>query len=115
MYNHIGTPNDVQLINIDASRAMCYLEHKAYHDPSFFGKYSYDDDERLGNIVWVDSRCQSNYECFGHAIAFDTTYQTNGYGKLLLIRIGINHHLKTIALCFTILINETVETYEWVT
>lgn len=114
LYNHIGSDGDVAFVDADAARAIGYLEHKKDHDSGFFGKYSYDGERRLLNLIWADTRCRSDFAAYGHAIAFDTTYKTNGYGKPLLIWVGINRHNKTTVLGFAILVNETVKTYKWV-
>ena len=81
----IGSSNTIDLADADAFKVLGYLLHKNDHDVGFFEKYSYDEHFHLQNLVWPDAHCQLYYSSFGHAIAFDTTYKTNGYGKPLLI------------------------------
>lgn len=114
MYNKIGAKEDVELLDQDAARVIGYLEHKVEHDLGFFGKFSYDAERRLKNLVWVDSQCQIDFQVFGHAMAFDTTYRTNDYGKPLLVWVAINHHFKTTVLGFVLMYDEIVESYKWV-
>ena len=47
-------------------------------------------------------------------LAFDTTYRTNAYKKLLVILVGINHHHQTIVFRYALLVDESVNTYTWV-
>ncbi|KAF4357169.1 hypothetical protein F8388_003316 [Cannabis sativa] len=88
-----------------------YNKHKADHDPAFYAKYSYDEDNRLLNVFWSDSRSRGDYGAYGHAIAFDCTYKTNCYGKPFLIWVGINSHYRTCPLGFAILGDESTSNY----
>ncbi|XP_062100502.1 protein FAR1-RELATED SEQUENCE 5-like [Humulus lupulus] len=115
LYNRISHASKVEFIGSNAGRAIRYLEHKADEDPGFFGQFSYNEDNRLLNLFWVDGRCRSDYETYGHAVAFDSTYKTNSYGKLLLIWIGTNNHYRTCILGFAILDNESGSNYKWAT
>jgi hypothetical protein len=38
-----------------------------------------DDDSRLQNVFWANTRSRASYEYFGDVITFDTTYLTNRY------------------------------------
>ncbi|KAF4366364.1 hypothetical protein G4B88_026691 [Cannabis sativa] len=87
------------------------FKHKADHDPAFYAKYSYDEDNRLLNVFWSDSRSRGDYGAYGHAIAFDCTYKTNCYGKPFLIWVGINSHYRTCPLGFAILGDESTSNY----
>ncbi|XP_062093508.1 protein FAR1-RELATED SEQUENCE 5-like [Humulus lupulus] len=115
LYNRISHASKVEFIGSNAGRAIGYLEHKADEDPGFFGQFSYNEDNRLLNLFWEDGRCRSDYETYGHVVAFDSTYKTNSYGKPLLIWIGINNHYTTCILGFAILDNESASSYKWAT
>ncbi|XP_062093419.1 protein FAR-RED IMPAIRED RESPONSE 1-like [Humulus lupulus] len=93
LYNRLSHASKVEFIGSNAGRAIRYLEHKADEDP--------------------DGRCRSDYETYGHAVAFDSTYKTNSYGKSLLICIGTNNYYRTCILGFAILDNESGNSYKW--
>ncbi|XP_062119438.1 protein FAR-RED IMPAIRED RESPONSE 1-like [Humulus lupulus] len=115
LHNRISHASKVEFIGSNAGRAIRYLEHKADEDPGFFGQFSYNEDNCLLNLFWADGRCRSDYETYGHVVAFDSTYKTNSYGKPLLIWIGINNHYSTCILGFAILDNESGSSYKWAT
>ncbi|KAL5556305.1 hypothetical protein UlMin_038541 [Ulmus minor] len=52
--------------------------------------------------------------CFTDALAFDTTYRTNAFNKLLVIFVGVNNHFHTCVFGFSLLMNETIDTHMWV-
>jgi hypothetical protein len=47
---------------------------------SFYFVVDSDDDSRLKNVFWVDSKSSVSYESFGGVVTFDTTYLINKYG-----------------------------------
>ncbi|KAL5573571.1 hypothetical protein UlMin_023168 [Ulmus minor] len=99
----------------DAEGLLGYLEAKMdSSDPTLFAKYAVDDEDRLCHVFWSDTASQRDYACFLDALAFDTTYRTNAFNKLLVIFVGVNHHFRTTVFGFALLINETIETYVWV-
>ncbi|XP_062112831.1 protein FAR1-RELATED SEQUENCE 5-like [Humulus lupulus] len=115
LYNRMSSASTVGFKGSDAGRALGYLEHKADHDPGFYGLFSYDKGKRLLHLFWADAKSRSDYERYGHAIAFDSTYKTNSFGKPLLIWVGINNHFRTCILGFAILDNESIASYMWAT
>ena len=44
-------------------------------------------------------------------LAFNRTYETNAYRKLLVILVDINHHHQTILFGCALLVNEIVSSY----
>ncbi|XP_062089745.1 protein FAR1-RELATED SEQUENCE 5-like [Humulus lupulus] len=115
LYNRIVAASKVDFDGSDARRAIGYLEHKEDTNPRFFGKFSYNASNQLLNLFWVDGKSRSDYETYGHAITFDSTYKTNSYGKPLLVWVGVNNHYRTCILGFAILDNESTSTYMWAT
>ncbi|XP_062104158.1 protein FAR1-RELATED SEQUENCE 5-like [Humulus lupulus] len=115
LYNRMSAATNVQFAGSDAGRAVRYLEHKADHDPRFYGIFSYDNKRRLLNLFWADGKSRLDYEMYGHSIAFDSTYKTNSYGKPLLVWVGVNNHFRTTILGLAILANESVSSYMWAT
>ncbi|RVW81325.1 Protein FAR1-related sequence 3 [Vitis vinifera] len=114
LYNHVDVDRRVHLRDGDAEGALAYLCGKSEMDPSFYYKYNVDEDNRLANLFWAYSTSKLDYSCFGDVLAFDTTYRTNAYKKLLVILVGINHHHQTIVFGCALLVDESVSTYTWV-
>ena len=66
------------------------------------------------SIFWSHASQQGEYVDFGDAVTFDTTHKTNLYGKPLGMFVGANQHLQCTVFGFSLLGDETVETFEWV-
>lgn len=82
-------------------------------DPDYFCRYTLDGDNRLQNSYWSDPTSCRDYKAFGQAMAFDSTYKNNAYGKPLVIVCGVNHHYRTSVFGFALLLDEKTATFEW--
>ena len=54
-----------------------------------------------------------DYACFGDAVSFDTTFQTNKFEMPFAPLLGTNHHKQTIIFGAALLFNETIESFVW--
>jgi zinc finger SWIM domain-containing protein 3 len=54
-----------------------------------------------------------DYACFGDAISFDTTFQTNKFEMPFTPIIGTNHQKQIIIFGAALLYNETIESFVW--
>jgi hypothetical protein len=83
-------------------------------DPGF--KYVFDpnEDGRVRTLMWTNSRNRMQYEHFGDAISFDTTYKTNLYELPFGMFVGVNNHFQSVLLGGVLLTDETIEMFEWV-
>ena len=52
-----------------------------------------------------------DYACFGDAVSFDTTFQTNKFEMPFAPLLGTNHHKQTIIFRAALLFNETIESF----
>ena len=93
---------------------MTYLCAKVEVDPSFCYKFSVDEEGWLTNIFCANSTLQIDYTSFDDVLAFDTTYRTNAYKMPLVVLVGVNHHHQTVVFGSALLIDENINTYEWV-
>ena len=50
----------------------------------------------MANFFWADGQSIMDYTCFGDAISFDTTFQTNKFEMPFAPILIINHHKQTI-------------------
>ncbi|CAA0825035.1 Protein FAR1-RELATED SEQUENCE 5, partial [Striga hermonthica] len=114
LYNSVYAKRKADIRDGDAEGALAYFSAKKDSDPSFFFKFDVDESNRLRHLIWVESRCQSDYQYFGDVLVFDTTYRTNAYRKPLVILAGVNNHYMTTIFGAALLSDETEETYVWV-
>ena len=97
----------------DAEFVLAYLEGKKSADPSFFFRYTKDEDGSLENLFWCGRQSRIEYKTFGHVLVFDTTYKCNAYNKPLVL-VGVNHNRKTIPFGCALVVHEKEESFIWV-
>jgi hypothetical protein len=83
-------------------------------NPQFFSDFQLDQEGKILSSFWSHASQQADYNDFGDAVTFDTTHKTNLYDKPLGMFVGCNHHLQCTVFGFTLLGDETVDTFEWV-
>ncbi|KAJ1275812.1 hypothetical protein BS78_05G165500 [Paspalum vaginatum] len=93
--NEIGRERNKYLEANDAQTLLEWLKNKRTEDPTFF--YA----------------CILDYACFGDAVSFDTTFQTNKFEMPFAPLLGTNHHKQTIIFGDALLFNETIESFVW--
>ncbi|KAG8369748.1 hypothetical protein BUALT_Bualt14G0046000 [Buddleja alternifolia] len=74
---------------------------------------TFDEDDLIANIFWVDAQMMADYVFFGDVVCFDTTYRKNKEGRPFALFVGVNHYKKTIVFSATLLYNETASTSIW--
>ncbi|WVZ99054.1 hypothetical protein U9M48_044408, partial [Paspalum notatum var. saurae] len=112
--NEIGRERNKYLESNDAQTLLEYLKNKQMEDPTFFYVVQLDkEDGRIANFFWADGQSIMDYACFGDAVSFDTTFQTNKFGMPLAPLRGTNHHKQTIIFGCALLFNETIESFVW--
>ena len=67
--------------------------------------------ELLANRFWANGNARIYYMIFGDVLPFDTIYRTNKYNKPLLILVGVNYYFDSYIFEFTILLDETIDTF----
>ena len=76
----------------DAQTLLNHFKCKQGEDPNFFYSVQVDQDNRMTNFFWRDSRSKFDYDCFGDIVCFDTTFRTNKYNLICAPFVGVNHH-----------------------
>jgi zinc finger SWIM domain-containing protein 3 len=59
----------------------------------------------MASLSWI--------KCFGDAVSFDTTFQTNKFEMSFAPILGTNHHKQTIIFGATLLYNEIIPSFIW--
>jgi zinc finger SWIM domain-containing protein 3 len=116
--NEIGRERKKYLESNDAQTLLEYLKNKQIEDPAFFYAIEIDLEEgeqygRIANFFWADGQSILDYACFGDAVSFDTTFQTNKFEMPFAPLLGTNHHKQTIVFGAALLFNETIESFVW--
>ncbi|XP_059444592.1 protein FAR1-RELATED SEQUENCE 5-like isoform X2 [Corylus avellana] len=95
-------------------QALCdYFTRMRSQNDGFYYVMDMDDNGRLRNVFWADTRSRAAYEFFGDAITFDTTYLTNRYDIPFTPFVGVNHHGQSILFGAGLISNEDTDTFVW--
>lgn len=112
--NEIGRERRKYLEANDAETLLEYLKKKQLEDPSFFYAIQVNkEDGRIANFFWADGQSIMDYKCFGDAVSFDTTFQTNKFEMPFAPILGTNHHKRTVIFGAALLYSETIESFVW--
>jgi len=112
--NQIGHERKQYLKANDAQTLSEYSRNKQLHDPTFFYAIQVDkEDGHIANFFGADGQSIMDYKCFGDAVSFDTTFQTNTFEMPFAPILGTNHHKQTIIFGRALLFHETIESFVW--
>ncbi|KAH6797120.1 hypothetical protein C2S52_021674 [Perilla frutescens var. hirtella] len=99
--------------NGDANELLQFFLNKSNSEPLFFWNVQLDDEGRLMNFFFHDSRCAVDYDYFGDVLSVNTTYRTNKYNLVCVPFIGINDHCNIVMFGLSFLSDETTKSFEW--
>ncbi|CAH9129049.1 unnamed protein product, partial [Cuscuta epithymum] len=111
--NYIEKVRQLRLGSGDAMALQEFFSKMQAQSPGFFYVLDLDDESRLRNVFWADSRCRYAYKDFGDVITFDTTYLTNRYDMPFAPFVGVNHHGQSSLLGCGLISNEDTQTFVW--
>ncbi|KAH9769761.1 protein FAR1-RELATED SEQUENCE [Citrus sinensis] len=111
--NFVDKIRRLQLEEGDAMALLKYFQKKQAECNGFFFSIDLDEEDRLKNVFWADSRSRAAYKYFGDVITFDTTYLTNKYDMPFAPFVGVNHHGQSILLECGLISREDAETFTW--
>ncbi|KAL6269599.1 hypothetical protein ACE6H2_026510 [Prunus campanulata] len=80
---------------------------------SFYFNMEVDSEGRMGNVFWADARSRRAYGFFGDVVVFDTTFNTNCYGMVFALLLGVNNHRQTVLFGCAFLTSETTDSFVW--
>ncbi|KAL6127370.1 hypothetical protein ACLB2K_075411 [Fragaria x ananassa] len=90
----------------------CFMRMQE-ENPKFYYAVDLNEEHRLRNVFWVDSKGMEDYTNFSDVVFFDTTYFTNKYKLPLVLFIGVNHHIQPTLMGCALIADETVYTFVW--
>ncbi|KAL5217664.1 hypothetical protein ABZP36_018348 [Zizania latifolia] len=97
----------------DAGAAVKYLQSMQLNNPSFFYSVQLDEDDKLTNIFWADSKSRTDFSYYGDVVCLDTTYKINEHGRPLTLFLGVNHHKQISIFGASLLYDESEESFQW--
>lgn len=98
----------------DAQLLLELFVHMQEENPKFFYAIDLNEDNKLRNVFWVDTKGVDDYTFFSDAVLFDTTFFASEYKIPLVFFIGANHHIQPVLLGCALIADDTVFTYAWV-
>ncbi|XP_035543227.1 protein FAR-RED ELONGATED HYPOCOTYL 3-like isoform X3 [Juglans regia] len=90
--NFIDKVGHLRLGKGDGKALSDYFDRMREMDDGFVFVMDMNDEFRVKNVFWADTRSRVAYEYFGDVITLDTTYLTNRYGMPFVLFVGVNHH-----------------------
>lgn len=115
--NFMNRQNDKgRSLVLEPGNAQLLLElfmHMQEENPKFFYAIDLNEEHRLRNVFWVDSKGLEDFGYFTDVVSFDTTYFTSKYKIPLVLFVGVNHHIQPTLLGCALIADETVFTFAW--
>ncbi|XP_015577555.2 protein FAR-RED IMPAIRED RESPONSE 1 isoform X2 [Ricinus communis] len=111
--NQSGSTQHLALEEGDAEVMLDYFTCMQDENPNFFYAIDLNEEQRLRNVFWIDSKARLDYSYFGDVIFFDTTFIKNEYKLPFAPFLGVNHHFRCLLLGSGLLSNESRSTYVW--
>ncbi|KAH9697326.1 protein FAR1-RELATED SEQUENCE [Citrus sinensis] len=111
--NHVQKERRLRLGDGDDTALQNYFMKVQAKDNRFYFSMQVDDEGRLKNVFWAETRNRKAYKEFGDVVTFDTTYLTNKYDMLFAPFVGINHHGHSILFRCRLISHEDIETFTW--
>ncbi|KAG6384009.1 hypothetical protein SASPL_156197 [Salvia splendens] len=89
-----GNSSDINYVakNISASGLNHPVKKDAGRESWILLCYTLDEENRMANAFWADSRSRRAYSHFGDAVVLDTTYRMNQFRVPFAPFTGLNHH-----------------------
>lgn len=97
----------------DAESLLKYLQSMQLQNTSFFYAIQLDEDDKLTNIFWADSKSIEDFNYFGDVVSLDTTYKLSGNCRPFVPLVGVNHHKQITIFGAAFLYDESAESFKW--
>ncbi|XP_010251622.1 PREDICTED: protein FAR1-RELATED SEQUENCE 3 [Nelumbo nucifera] len=97
----------------DAQNLLDYFKRMQAENPGFYYAIQLDEENRMTNVFWADSRSRAAYSHFGDAVTFDTMYRPNQYRVPFAPFTGVNHHGQMVLFGCALLLDESESSFIW--
>ncbi|CAN4099082.1 unnamed protein product [Withania somnifera] len=105
--------NQRRTLGRDAQNLLDYFKKMQAENPGFYYAIQLDEDNRMANVFWADSRSRNAYSHFGDTAILDTMYRVNQCKVPFAPLTGVNHHGQTILFGCALLLDESEATFVW--
>ncbi|XP_019170574.1 PREDICTED: protein FAR1-RELATED SEQUENCE 5-like [Ipomoea nil] len=112
-YNSLHTDSIKRLDGTDSNSLIEIFRQRQSNEPDFFFDFELDEDARLCNFFWRDTRMKEDFVLFGDLVVHDTTYRTNKYDMICGPFVGMNHHCMNIMFGCGFLLNKRTDSFVW--
>ncbi|XP_037461695.1 protein FAR1-RELATED SEQUENCE 9-like isoform X1 [Triticum dicoccoides] len=112
-YNHDNVQNITLIGAGDSQSLVSYFKRRTNEEGMFYWDVQVDQEGRMTNFFFRDGKSRSDYDCFGDAVIFDTTYRTNKYSLICAPFVGVNHHWHNVVFGFAFLLDDSTASYVW--
>ncbi|GFY85747.1 FAR1-related sequence 3 [Actinidia rufa] len=111
--NYLDKLRRLQLAEGDAEAMHRYFMRMRGDNADFFYAIGLNEEGRLRNVLWADTRSRATCKEFGDIVTFDTTYLVNKYDMPFAPFAGVNHHGQSILLGCGLISHEDTESFSW--
>jgi len=98
----------------DISKTLEVFRKMQTEDLGFQFSVDLDEDKKVRTLIWTSGRSRSQYNFFGDAVTFDTTYYTNIYKMPFGMFVGVNNHFQSVLFAGVLMTKEDSESFKWV-
>uniref|UniRef100_A0A453NFV1 MULE transposase domain-containing protein n=1 Tax=Aegilops tauschii subsp. strangulata TaxID=200361 RepID=A0A453NFV1_AEGTS len=98
----------------DATKTIQVFNAMQAEDPEFKYSVQLDLEGRVKTLMWTIGRSIEQFKCFGDAVTFDTTYETNLYDMPFGLLVGVNNHFQSIFFGGVLMSDEKIDTFRWI-
>jgi hypothetical protein len=112
-YNQDNVQNITLVEAADSQSLVSYFKRRTNEEGMFYWDVQVDQEGRMTNFFFRDGKSRNDYDCFGDAVIFDTTYRTNKYSLICAPFVGVNHHWHNIVFGCAFLLDDSTASYTW--
>ncbi|KAM0918701.1 hypothetical protein ACQ4PT_008680 [Festuca glaucescens] len=112
-YNQENVQNITLVEAADSQSLVSYFKRRTNEEGMFYWDVQVDQEGRMTNFFFRDGKSRNDYDCFGDAVIFDTTYRTNKYSLICAPFVGVNHHWHNIVFGCAFLLDDSTASYAW--
>ncbi|KAJ4813998.1 FAR1-related sequence 1 [Rhynchospora pubera] len=97
----------------DIQSLLGYFKRRANEEGLFYWDTQVDQEGRVTNFFWRDSKNRNDFDCFGDVVLFDTSYNINQYWMVCAPFVGVNHHWQNVVFGCAFLLERSKASYTW--
>ncbi|GAA0175189.1 hypothetical protein LIER_28417 [Lithospermum erythrorhizon] len=99
---------------VDSNILLEFFTQMQATNSHFFYAVGVNENQRLKNFLWVDSKSRYDYINFNDVVCVDTTYLKSKYKMPLVLFVGVNQHYQFMLLGCALVTDESEATFSWV-